>query len=535
MHALTTNMEFESGEAKSLFGAFNDEPFYAFLVNNFAGRKELEISLHTVRLLYMYYMSNRISTSDERGSSFMEFVCNVNEVVSVRDDEFNICEEKGLLDAYGIIRKLSTRNLILLYKTLEKISRGQSNNPIWHLLRIDTISATKFFNSLTTGSNVMSLSDYKSRCFSEGVRFGVEHENVIKSLVEFYVMHGRESVRGGLGLLIDPTSGLLGASIDACFGIDYTSKNMIKINSGSTIVEIKCRYKYLKDVNDAHVKKILEEGTEDSVIKFLMNHTTPAVVYQEHGIPRGGEFLLSEDVRFKNNKRKREGRVPVILKPYMDELILLNKGVISDVIVFDTKLIENTINETADTTSLKHDRDTELIDKRSKIDVTESIRGEEYGLSDECTPDLIDNISVYEKFRLKLPIYINPRHQYYFQALIQHYVLSQYYISDHCDPERINTNDLPSAKIVSAVLRHRSPEEIGKKLTVGGKGFDCEKVPLFIIVTPIFFHAKFTQDAVTTVINNWQRETRRDTGVPIWVRNAVSDYVASLVQKPLTP
>lgn len=540
-----------------------DEPLELFLMDKFILHRGSvqDIPFPAVRLTYVFYMLrkiNKLCDVSELGKSFVDTVCQLmtktcsedeaGRVIRAFDRAFSssdavlaACQSPGGEDGeegedadaveracLTMSRKLKyvpDRAQMRLFKHLERLTRGQSGNALWHALRIDTISATKFYKALMFGTSMLNVEPWNgSRGFSDGVRFGVEHERVIKVLLEIHVMNGREPVRGGMGLLIDPTSGLLGASIDMCFGVEKTGEDdLFTVKEGSTVFEIKCRYKYLCERSSPGVSAILTELSESSVIQFLLSHPIPGVEYRASGdMPSNREFLLSRDTRFRTKKRSRPGRAPDMLKPFLPDLLYINESEMSEVIIFDTKEVgaDATINDA----------------RRARCE-NSYVCSEEPGHSDpdSDTPDLIERLCVFEKRRFSLPIFVNPRHQYYFQSLIQQYVLSQYYIRDHSYPEYIDHRDLPKSKLVSAVLRKRDPEEVGRDLQIGRYTFDCEHVPLFIIVTPVNFDPAFTRNAITCVLNNWERETYKRTNLPIWVPNAVNEYVVSSVPRPRTP
>lgn len=524
-----------------IFTVFNDEPLYAFLVDKLSGVCARPRSFRVLRLLYTHYIFEKVNSvcpDQEITGDFMDRMRAHVYRSDVRPYGDPDCDYSVVVEALG---RLPYSEQLLLFKSLEKLSRGQSGNPLWHMLRADTVSATKFYQALVTGALVTSVpaDDRRAAC---GVRFGIDHEGVVKALVECYVAKDREPIRGGLGLLIDPESGLLGASIDVCFGVgDRSEDELLHIGSGAVIMEIKCRYKYLRDGDDPSVMRVRRDANADAVIRFVLGHPVPGVEYRaENEIPTGNDFLLSRDERFRGDKKRRQGRSPDILRSYIHNLVRINQDCVSEVIVFDTRAawadaVSEGMVKGGDRSG---DRDVECGVERHEDATCKGDQGscENDPDDDDLTPDLLEEIHVYEKARFSLPVFVNPRHQYYFQTLLQHYVLSQYYINDHSNPERIGTSDLPTAHIVSAVLRRRDRDEVGKKLVVGDRRFGCENVPLFIIVTPVVFDPDFARDAINTVTNNWQRHARRNTGLDqLWVPNAVNEYVASLVPRPRTP
>lgn len=554
-------------EASVAFDVAEDEPLDLFLIDKFVahGAGVENVPFSALRLTYAFYLFLRINGARRDLDIATVFLAQTRRLVASqdepsfscpavlltrllgRDGEAELCRGSSDVEAACVnlsqrLRALTPSKQIKLFKLLELLSRGQADNAAWHVLRADTVSATKFYGALTAGASLLARPDTRSRGLADGVRFGVEHEPVVKRILEVYVVGADESVDGGLGLLIDPTSGLIGASLDLCFGLDRADDGIFWVRPGATIFEVKCRYKYLRDKDDDRVRDLLRAPTEQAIIDFILEHPIPGVEYRESGeIPSGREFLLSRDRRFRVGKRSRPGRSPDILRDHLQDLLYLNERHESQVIVFDTAFVPGeTINAPSD--HRVADRATATTNSTEPGDLTGDADGDGSRLESEivtvdedCTPDLEGRLHLYERARFRLPVFVNPRHQYYFQTLIQQYVLSQYYIKDHPDPESIDHRDLPRVSLVSAVLRRRGAGEPGRGVSVGGRDFDCEHLPLFVIVTPVTFDPAFTRDAVTTVLNNWQREIRRRTGLPIWVQNAVSEYVVSSVPRPETP
>ncbi|AHV84045.1 deoxyribonuclease [Human betaherpesvirus 5] len=442
-----------------------------------------------------------------------------------------------------------------LFQLLEKESRGQSRNSVWHLLRMDTVSATKFYEAFVSGclpgaaaadSSGGGGSHYTgSRAgVSPGIQFGIKHEGLVKTLVECYVMHGREPVRDGLGLLIDPTSGLLGASMDLCFGVlKQGSGRTLLVEPCARVYEIKCRYKYLRKKEDPFVQNVLRRHDAAAVASLLQSHPVPGVEFRgERETPSAREFLLSHDAALfrATLKRARPLKPPEPLREYLADLLYLNKAECSEVIVFDAKHLNDDNSDGDATTTINASLDLAAGDAAGG-GADHHLRGSPgdspppIPFEDENTPELLGRLNVYEVARFSLPAFVNPRHQYYFQMLIQQYVLSQYYIKKHPDPERIDFRDLPTVYLVSAIFREREESELGCELLAGGRVFHCDHIPLLLIVTPVVFDPQFTRHAVSTVLDRWSRDLSRKTNLPIWVPNSANEYVVSSVPRPVSP
>ncbi|AEV80948.1 deoxyribonuclease [Saimiriine betaherpesvirus 4] len=523
----------------------DDEPLNLFLMNSFLLHQDglRNIPFNVLRLVYFYHIFvkvrrlHAISIADDFVSRMSSLVKDdwLREILSNRYRESRD-ELIGALDslvsndyentAYVWLSRLLSLvpdyKQIELYQILEKESRGQAESVVWHAIRTDTVSATRFYEAFVNGNAFIPV-EARKPWSSPAMTFGFHHEGVVKTLIEFHIMCGREPVRDGLGLLIDPTSGLFGASLDLCFGVSkHPETGTLAIHPGARVYEIKCRYKYLRKKEDPFVQNVLKRHDLQAVVQFIVSHPIPGVEYRpDCETPSAKEYLLSYDAIFRHTlKRHRPVKAPEALRSHVDDLLYLNKNQTSEVVIFDAKIVSD-----------------ETFSENGKKDTFSSTSvdagwGSE---NDENTPELVNRLDVFEISRFSLPAFVNPRHHYYFQTLIQQYVLSQYYIKKHPDPERIDCRDLPTVFLVSAIFRERDSEELGRELCVGGRVFHCDHVPLFIIVTPVVLDPRFTRHAVSTVLDNWNRSLSRQTNLPIWVPNAAQEYVVSSVPRPPTP
>ncbi|AKB93292.1 B98a [Murid betaherpesvirus 8] len=491
--------------------SFSDHPFDLFCVYNMLERKgdERNVPVSAMRIAYLRYIFNKINRSDVGSGLAFNFLSAVDAELSgigapsldpVAPGE----EECAQFNVAYALFTMSPRRYMRILRSIEKDSRGQSSNPVWHAMRIDIISATRFFDVFSTASlTTAGRSSNAGYLNCEAVRFGARCEPVVRMLLEEFVTGPLDDAVRDMGLLLDPSSGILGASLDFCTGLTRDDDDLLVVRSGAAIFEIKCRFKYLRDRSDETVAAFLAKPNAETFAAFILSHPIPAVEYKEiDEMPSGREALMSHDKMFKiNHKRRRSCKPPDFIRGWLKELIGSNSKVASTVFTFDTCVSEEV-----------------------------TVPGD--GERSEATTRYLDVIS---KATFSFPVFINPRHPYYCQILLQQYVLSQYYINAHDDPERISPDDLPIAYLVSAILRKRDEPESELTLRINGRVSECDEVPLCVIVTPVRLDPLFTKDAVNCVLNTWKRDTDRKTGLQLWVRTAVNEYVASSTQAPPTP
>ncbi|AAF99188.1 pR98 [rat cytomegalovirus strain Maastricht] len=418
-------------------------------------------------------------------------------------------DERGARDVPYAVFGFGPKRFTRLLRCIERDTRGQAANPVWHALRIDTVSASRFYDVFATSRlSVLGRSGPDpSQPGCEAVRFGMQCEPTVRMLVEEFVVGRRERAGSNVGLLLDPASGVLGASLDFCAGLSEDRDGLLVVGPAARIYEIKCRFKYLRSPDDPAVRDLLERPGLATFAAFILSHPNPAVEYRRSGeAPTGRESLVSHDSVFRPGlKRGRPGSPPDCIRLWLPGLVRRNSELSSVVFVFDA--LEGV-----------------------------GAAGED-GAAPEADPSLRPPgyLDVVRRATFSAPVFVNPRHPYYCQTLLQQYVLSQYYINAHDDPERMSADELPSVSLVTAILRKRDAREVGKILRINGRPTLCEEIPLCIVVTPIHLDPLFTRDAVNCVLNVWEREFNRRTGLSLWVQSAVSMFVASCAPGRETP
>ncbi|CCE56767.1 M98 protein [Murid betaherpesvirus 1] len=500
-----------------VFDGLSSESFDIYCLYNLLDIKERvsSVPVCALRLAYFRSVFNKINLTHDGPGLATNFLSIVDREVSNAGGESTVRDAVGGVEGaqFALARaifRLPARRLLRVMKAIERDSRGQAANPVWHALRVDTVSATRFHDVLAT-RKIAFRKDLDVRHSSEAVRFGMQCESAIAQVLREFVAEGRGGV-SDIGLLLDPASGVLGASLDFCSGLSRDDDGLLVVAPGAAIFEIKCRFKYLRSRDDRAVQGLLDDPGLQSFADFILDHHTPAVEFRHQGqLPTSRECLVSYDRVFRQScKRRRTGVVSESLRLWIDGLIKENSEVLSTVFVFDARAAEG---ETGAATCVGDD-------------------DEDFILSAERPPLYLD---LFLKAAFAAPVFANPRHPYYCQTLVQHYVLSQYYINAHRDPERMSPDELPSVYLVSAILRKRDESERGRVIRINGHRSDCDEVPLCVVVTPVRLDPHFARDAVSSVLDVWEGDIGKKTGLALWVQSAVNSYVAACIPTPRTP
>lgn len=509
-----------------LLEEFADESLTMFCVFSLLERGDemQSVPVSAIRVAHLWFVFNKINRENESFALAVNFLSTFDrELAAVGRFAVDAAaaasrgEDGARFEVARILHRMSPTRFARILRALEKDSRGQSANPVWHAVRADTVSATRIFEVLTSGRLPSSSRELpavqRNRC--EAIQFGVQCEPLIRTLLGEFVIGrcGARSVgprdydRGGdLGLLLDPSSGVLGASLDFCAGVSRDEDDLLVVERGAAIFEIKCRFKYLRARGNAEtLRALLSEPGPDTFAAFVMDHPAPAVEFRRRGeVPTGRDFLVTYDESFRRGqKRRRCGTPPEFLRPHLKDLVERNADVSSIVFIFDVRKLS------------------EGEETMCEIEAGHA--------SSPITLDIVLRAT------FTVPVFVNPRHPYYCQALLQQYVLSQYYINAHRDPERMSPDELPSVHLVSAILRKRDEDERGCVVRIAGRPTDCDQIPLCLIVTPIRLDPLFTRNAVDSVLNVWEKEFVKKTGLPLWVQSAVNAYAAASTPAPMTP
>ncbi|ANC96545.1 deoxyribonuclease [macacine betaherpesvirus 9] len=470
----------------NLISILNEESVYLFLIDKFNNLKisNKKITFNFIRLCYTYYVLIKYNSSFKDSVLARSFVDYMQQNVESLTNK-NVKITDLYCNVYHRLQNISPRIIKTMFKILERETRGQYKNPLWHAMRKNCITASKIYDIYISKSFVdMQENVYRG----EAALYGIKHETIIQHLVSVFFTKIQFPTET-LGLLLDPSSGVFGASIDLYYGIDFTEDNLIEVNNKISIFELKFRFKYLRDKNDVFVIELLKNPSEKTLSNFILSHQVPAIEFRENGkIPSAREYLISHNSLYDSGKKRRSCSVPRDLADDITRLIILNEKNLSTVLVFDV--------------------------------IKDSI---------------LNTLSVFQKAKFTIDAFINPRHRYYFQSILQQYVMTQFYIQDHNNPEYIQQKNVPLIYIVSAIFRQRDEAEKSYRLLIENTEYIDEEIPLLLLITPISVDAKFTSRVISDICSIWEKNITRQTNLEIWAQSAVRQYMMACLAKPKTP
>lgn len=464
----TPDLEFDFARIKQLF---EDESFETMLLSSFEPNKQLH--LDKLRLSYIMYLFQRCKDLDVSVDTENIWSLAEKNLPDVKDKKITLETTKMWYEAFR------RTNSLEFFKAIERITRGQSENILWHVVRDRIITGSQIDYFIKTGnlkSSIMRL----VQPIQPFMNFGQTHEPLVKKLLTLYVTKNPDPFEKGMGVLIDPASGVFAASLDMCDGVTVTG-DVWKIEKEAKIYEIKCRASYTLESTISQIADLIRCPDEEHFIRLVQAFTFPLVEYREHNrFFSVSEYLVTHDKRYDTKKKRRtlnENSKDLL------ELIKQNTYNKSTVMIFDAQL-ENEVY----------------------------------------------NCKMVAQFTA--PIFFNPRHPYLYQGLLQYYVVSQYYISDCSCPERIVPTDLPKLYFASAIFRKR-PEKL--PVCAGDKQFiDCE-LPLILIVTPVTLAEKPVTSVIRAAFDKFQTHIHRETNRQVWEPGFLNGFVASHYVQDATP
>ncbi len=208
--------------------------------------------------------------------------------------------------------------------------------------------------------------------------------------------------------MISPTDGIFGVSLDLCVNVE-SQGDFILFTDRSCIYEIKCRFKYLFSKSEfdpiyPSYTALYKRPCKRSFIRFINSIARPTVEYVPDGrLPSEGDYLLTQDEAWNlKDVRKRK------LGPGHDlvaDSLAANRGVESMLYVM-----------------------TDPSENAGRIGI---------------------------KDRVPVNIFINPRHNYFYQVLLQYKIVGDYV--RHSGGGKPGRDCSPRVNIVTAFFRKRSP------------------------------------------------------------------------------
>ncbi|APZ76300.1 alkaline exonuclease [Murid herpesvirus 3] len=475
-----------------MFSILGDIPFKTFMLELFLECEERGLPAWCLRITHLYLMLTKYNTVYTAKPfciellDFIKFSINDSLLNKQIELDFNNAAPLSSFLMSNELLQLPKLMIVKILKYIERDTRGQSNNPIWHMVRQNSITASKVFNIYL--QKKIDIPDSATRYCSDAVNSGLKHEKIIKCMLQKYVT--KEDVTHGdnIGLLLDPSSCILGASLDFCSGLGIDNSGLLIMKKKISIYEIKFRHKYLKEKNDPLLINLLTNCSEEAFASFILSHCKPAIDYRTPGsLPAAQEYLMSYNEIYKPIKKLRTCAAPELLLGDIKKQISINEKEKSIVILF------------------------------GHTEETYTLRGE-----------VLKKLHVFEKKRLTVDVFINPKHKYYYQSILQHYVMTKFFIYDNTDSINDSQN-APELNIVSAIFRKKDPDEFS--FVVNDIEYTEEEIPVLLIITPIKIDPFFTSNIITEVYHTWETDIEKSTNLQAWVPNAVREFQDLYSQK----
>lgn len=421
----------------------------------------------TMRYVYIYYLCQKVEkiTGDDRFSKF------VLELGGFKDNK------PTMEQIYDTLDNLSLENKTKLCLFLECMTRGQSENLLWGILRNGIISSSKLYNTIKKGSCPMMFdtSEVEQEPYTAGpVAFGLRCEDIIKDVLRILINTGHTKQNKHFGFMMSPNDGIYGMSLDFCTNTKVDNEDdIIHFTTNSCIYEIKSRYKYLFSKTEfdsvfSAYKLMYRNPNKQTFIGFINSIKKPAVEYVPDGrLPSENDYLLTTDKEWN-------------IKPCRKRKITPSHREVEVCIKFN------------------HWAESVL-----------------YILSDPSETG--GHIGIKE--RLVLDIFINPRHSYFFQILLQYKIVNDYV---HWGKFAKPGNHPPRANIVSGFFRRRHSTD-PQSCTIGPDVplDNANEIPVAILVTPVYVPDQFVHSVLLKCSSIWQRTAKDTFSNSPWVSSSL--------------
>lgn len=356
-------------------------------------------------------------------------------------------------DVYEYCQAMSDRDRWKLCLTLENLTRGQDNNSLWSLLRDGVISSSKFWRAVKdpggSGNHLFNPLPIVSNYYVAGpLAFGLRCESVVKDVITHLIFPHKTSIKN-FGFMQSPVDAMFGVSLDLCLN---TAENPYLFTARSELFEIKCRYKYLfsKASHDSLYplyRSLYQETTKRHFINFIFGISHPAVEYVPPGrVPSDNDYLITADQDWNlSKKRKRK----------------LNDS---------HAVIEQCIRQNS------------------------SVESVVYLLTDPAHHQGIISI----KSQLTLDLFINPKHPYFCQVLLQNTIVKEYveFVDEGVD------RDLKSF-VATGFFRQRDSSD-PKVCTIGGQALPADtEIPVAVLLTPLHIPRGVSEESLRRAAAYW--------------------------------
>ncbi|ATI21925.1 ORF37 [Alcelaphine gammaherpesvirus 1] len=432
---------------------------------------EIRNDMPHLRFVYIFYLFKKIQDfiGDTEVFGIYEKVMGVERANSAK-----------LVDVVQACTEMRPHIQAQICEHIERLTRGQGGNVLWEVLRDGVISSSKllkFVKQQTPDSKIFNpIPIQKNHYVASPVAFGVRNETVVKKLISELVVEEGIGCVTEFGFMLSPNDGIFGVSLDMCTNASMSDHNTVEFTSTTTIYEIKCRYKYLfskcdyDPIYQAYQKLYNSPGRQE-LIDFIQSIQKPTVEYVSRGrLPTQNDYLLSFDRSwdFGPPKRKRK----------------LTSG---------HKITEQ---------CMKYNCYTE-----SKVII--------------LTDPALTSGKIEVKGSFFVDIYINPRHAYYHQCMLQYKIVTNYVQltkGDSCKHTH------PGVFLVSAFFRKRNSADFPKTYIKTERSFvDASvEIPVLLIITPVFVPHGPLVDTLEQAIKFWQVAVKEEFNHWPWAPTSLS-------------
>lgn len=423
-------------------------------------------SMPTMRYLYLFLLCEKVQAITGN-DSFCQFVHDVGKFGD---------REPSLKDLYYTLHNLDLQQKTTLCLFLEHMTRGQSENALWCILRNGVISSSRLAVTIKKGSCpvLFDSAGIEQAPYAAGpVAFGLRCEETVKDVLSVLITTGQNKPRKHFGFMMSPNDGIYGVSLDFCTNTIEDQDENVHFTTNSCIYEIKSRFKYLFSKNEydpiySTYMSLYNSPSKKTFISFINSINRPAVEFVPDGrLPSENDYLLTRDKAW-NLKLSRKRKITPIHQD-MEACIKNNHW-------------------------------------------AESVL---YILTDPSKSDGCIGI----KDRLVLDIFINPRHPYFYQVLLQYKIVNDYI---HWGKFAKPGNYPPRTNIVSAFFRRRSATDpldckIGSEVPLDNA---CE-IPVAVLVTPVSIPQPFLYSILVRCTDIWKEATADFFENPPWVSSSL--------------
>ncbi|ATA58266.1 Alkaline exonuclease [Eptesicus fuscus gammaherpesvirus] len=433
----------------------------------------------TVRYMYLHFLFRRIS----------EFIGDVSFVEASAALMPKDADLGDMNTVYAAFDAAGPDALARLGLVLEAMTRGQHFNTLWDVLRDGIISASKFSRAIKQQGSAKIFSPWpiqNNYYVASPLAFGLRCESTVREVLCRLICRNKRSVTR-CGFLQSPLDGIFGVSLDLCLNAHTEdgakgAPGHITFGSDAEIYEIKSRFKYLFAKTDCDsiypaYRELYERPGKEALVAFLHAIPRPAVEFVPDGrLPTEADYLITADNDWNVRHAQRHRKLTTPTHNLVARCIARNSRRASTAYLLSDPSLNG-----------------------GKIDI---------------------------KAQFRVDVFVNPRHAYYSQVLLQYKVVKSY-ISLQPGPPGLGS---PGCFIVSAFFRQRAPDDPAL-CTIGDSGGAAEEaanelgpgteIPVLLIITPVVFPPDTIADSLSRASNFWTRCAEEAFPHAPWVPDSV--------------